>query len=60
VPDLANPPRSYVEDWLGRKEARAAVRETRRFHCIFWPSLIGAATGIIAVWPVVRDWLIGG
>jgi hypothetical protein len=24
VPDLPNPSRGYVEDWLGRKEARAA------------------------------------
>jgi hypothetical protein len=60
VPDLPNPSRGYVEDWLGRTEARAAARETKRFHCILWPSVIGAGTGIIAVWPVVRDWLLSG
>jgi len=42
VPDLPNPSRGDVEDWLGRKEALAATRHTRRFHRIFWPSLIGA------------------
>jgi hypothetical protein len=60
VPDLLNPSRGYVEDWLGRKEARAAARETRRFHSIYWLSLIGAGTGIVAIWPVVRDSLAGG
>jgi hypothetical protein len=60
VSDLANPSRAYVEDWLGRKEARATLRETRRFHCIFWPSLVAAGASIVAAWPVLRDWLLVG
>jgi hypothetical protein len=38
----------------------AAAKETRRFHLVFWTSLIGAGTSIVAVWPAVRDWLMGG
>jgi hypothetical protein len=25
-----------------------------------WPSLIGVVIGLIAIWPVMRDWLLPG
>jgi hypothetical protein len=60
VPDPPNPSRGYVEDWPGHKEARAAARESRRFHFIFWPSVLGAGMGLVAIWPFIRDLLAGG
>lgn len=57
IPDsVTNPTRGCIEDWLGRKEATVAARETFRFHCIFSPALIAAIAGVIAAWPVVRSW----
>ena len=48
-----NPSRGYVEDWISRKEAEAEATAARRFWCIF----VAVVVGVIAAWPVVREWI---
>jgi hypothetical protein len=60
VPGLSNPPRRYVEDRLGCKEVRAVAMATRRFHRILRPALIRTLTGVIAIWPLVRNFVLSG
>ena len=63
LPDGAHSPkRSDVGKWLWRMDAEKAT-EASRFRCILVASVVVAAAavlavvvGIIAAWPVVRDW----
>ena len=55
--DVPNPSRGFVEDWISHKEAEAAATETRRFWCIFVAAVLAVVVGVIAAWPVLRDWI---
>ena len=64
LPDGAHSPkRSDVGKWLGRMDAEEKATEASRFRYILVASVVAAAAavlavvvGIIAAWPVVRDW----
>jgi hypothetical protein len=57
VSGLRDPPRRYVEEWLQRKEAEEKATEAKRFWCIFVAAVLAVIVGVIAAWPVVRDWI---
>ena len=58
LPDGAHSPkRSDVGKWLGRMDAEEKATEARRFWCIFVAAVLAVVVGVIAAWPVVRDWI---
>ena len=64
---VPNPTRSYVEDWIARREAEAKTTDTKRFRAILVVTVAGAIAGIaaaiaslIAAWPVVWSWFKSG
>ena len=63
LPGRLNCTRGYVEDWLGRGDAKEKALEARLHRDSFWITVLTVALGIVAAvgavvtaWPVIHDW----